>query len=138
MNRFSSTCFLFFVGLIAGCANAHDSGVHHGPPDIPSPVSEPTPGDNSSAADSKAVPVGHAPRISIEFVDADIRIVLDLLAKQSGANLVMAEDVSGKISVSLEDLEWLEALEIIVETAGCELVDKSPENNFLRVVTRKE
>ena len=37
----------------------------------------------------------------MEFQDADIKIVLDLLAKQSGANIVTAPDVQGKVSLSL-------------------------------------
>ncbi|MGE4618731.1 MAG: hypothetical protein AAEJ04_02865, partial [Planctomycetota bacterium] len=58
------------------------------------------------------------PAINIEFQDADLAVVLDLLAKQSGANIVIADDVEGKVSLTLRDVPWREALNTIVKTAG--------------------
>lgn len=58
------------------------------------------------------------PSISMEFQDADIKVVLDLLAKQSGQNIVIASDVQGKVSLSLREVPWREALQTVVETAG--------------------
>jgi len=76
------------------------------------------------------------PSISMEFQDADIKIVLELLAKQAGANIVMNSDVQGKISLSLREVPWREALETIVKTAGYVLVkaDTTSGNEILRVV----
>ena len=44
------------------------------------------------------------PSISMEFQDADIKIVLELLAKQAGANIMMASDIQGKVSLSLREV----------------------------------
>jgi type IV pilus assembly protein PilQ len=76
------------------------------------------------------------PSISMEFQDADIKIVLELLAKQSGANIVMASDVQGKVSLSLREVPWREALDTIVQTAGYTIVKSDTEsgNEILRVV----
>ncbi|HVR73595.1 MAG TPA: secretin N-terminal domain-containing protein, partial [Planctomycetota bacterium] len=76
------------------------------------------------------------PSISMEFQDADIKIVLDLLAKQSGANIVTAPDVQGKVSLSLRDVPWRDALDTIVKTLGYVIVraDVSSANEILRIV----
>lgn len=74
------------------------------------------------------------PSISMEFQDADIKVVLDLLAKQSGANIVIASDVQGKVSLSLREVPWREALQTVVETAGYTTVKTEGINEILRVV----
>ncbi len=76
------------------------------------------------------------PSISMEFQDADIKIVLELLAKQAGANIVMNADVQGKVSLSLREVPWREALDTIVKTAGYVVVksETSSGNEIIRVV----
>jgi type IV pilus assembly protein PilQ len=76
------------------------------------------------------------PSISMEFQDADIKIVLELLAKQSGANIVIASDIQGKVSLSLREVPWREALETIVKTSGYVIVKENTGggNEILRVV----
>src|ERR1041384_6016165 len=41
---------------------------------------------------------------TIEYVGADIQDVLRTLARQAGLNLVMGEDISGKVTISLIDV----------------------------------
>ncbi len=75
------------------------------------------------------------PSISMEFQDADIRVVLELLAKQAGANIVIAEEVTGKISLSLRDVPWQDALDTIVKANGYTTVRADTENTeIIRVV----
>ncbi|MCI0651065.1 MAG: hypothetical protein L0Z55_04200 [Planctomycetes bacterium] len=75
------------------------------------------------------------PPISIEFKDADLNAVLELLAKQSGANIVVSSDVEGKISLSLRDVPWRDALDTIVKTAGYVTVqDTEGVTDIIRVV----
>ena len=85
---------------------------------------------------SRLIRFTQPPSISMEFQDADIKIVLDLLAKQSGANIVHAPDVAGKVSLSLREVPWREALETIVQTAGFVLVRGESDSNteILRVM----
>ena len=78
------------------------------------------------------------PTISMEFQDADLKLVLDLVAKQSGANIVIANDVKGTISLSLREVPWRDALNTIVKTAGYVLVEEtlpSSGTQILRVVS---
>jgi type IV pilus assembly protein PilQ len=76
------------------------------------------------------------PSINIEFQDADLAVVLDLLAKQSGANIVIAEDVVGKVSLTLRDVPWREALETIVKTTGYVVVsERHGISEILRIVS---
>lgn len=76
------------------------------------------------------------PSLNIEFQDAELAVVLDLLAKQSGANIVIAEDVEGKVSLTLRDVPWREALETIVKTAGYVMVsERSGISEILRIVS---
>ena len=75
------------------------------------------------------------PPISIEFKEADLKVVLDLLAKQSGANIVVASDVEGKITLSLRNVPWRDALNTIVKTAGYVTVEDSEGvTSIIRVV----
>lgn len=56
--------------------------------------------------------------VKMEFQDADLKFVLEILAKQSGANIVIAEDVTGKVTLALQGVPWRQALETVVKTAG--------------------
>lgn len=72
------------------------------------------------------------PRVSMEFADADIRIVLDLLARQAGKNIVIADKVQGPVTLNLRNVHWQRALETIVKTAGFVVVQDGED--ILRVV----
>ncbi len=76
------------------------------------------------------------PSISMEFQDADIKVVLELLAKQAGANIMMNADIQGKVSLSLREVPWQEALSAIVKTAGYVIVREETLSGkeILRVV----
>lgn len=50
------------------------------------------------------------PSVSIQFTDANIRTVLQLLAAYSGKNVVIEEDVTGSITLDLKEVPWDEAL----------------------------
>jgi type II secretory pathway component HofQ len=72
------------------------------------------------------------PRVSMEFADADIRIVLDLLARQAGKNIVIAENVKAPVTLNLRNVHWWRALETIVKTAGYVAVQEG--DDIIRVV----
>jgi len=58
------------------------------------------------------------PSITMEFQDADIKTVIQLLAKQAGANIVIGSDVQGKVTLSLKDVPWMDALQAVAKTGG--------------------
>ena len=63
----------------------------------------------SSAADNMN-------NISVDFKDADLQSVLRVLSVKSGVNIVAASDVSGTITVKLNDVPWETALDVILKT----------------------
>ncbi|MEK6554210.1 MAG: AMIN domain-containing protein, partial [Bdellovibrionota bacterium] len=56
--------------------------------------------------------------ISIQINDADVRDVISFIADESGVNLVLGEDVDGKISLKLRDVPWDQALVIVMKSKG--------------------
>jgi type IV pilus assembly protein PilQ len=75
-----------------------------------------------------------APKISFDFVDADIRNVLRVLAEVSKKNLVMGEDVKGKITMKLHDISTSEAFDVILKSND---LAKIEEDTVIRVMTVK-
>ena len=78
-------------------------------------------------------------RITLDLKDADIQNVLRLLADVSKLNIVAADDVSGKITIKLQNVPWDQALDIILKSKQ---LDKTRSGNIIRVapaeVLRKE
>jgi type IV pilus assembly protein PilQ len=55
-------------------------------------------------------------RLSLNFQDIEIRSVIAILAEFTGQNIVAGEDVSGNITLKLDDIPWDEALDFIMMT----------------------
>ena len=71
-------------------------------------------------------------RISLNLVDADIKQVFRLFHEISGLNFVLDPDVSGRVTIVLDQVPWDQALDIILKNNG---LDKVLENNVLRIAT---
>ena len=56
--------------------------------------------------------------ISLNFKEADMQVVLQALAKKANVNIVTAEDVSGSVSLHLQDVTLDQALDAIAKTYG--------------------
>ena len=71
-------------------------------------------------------------RVTLDFKDADIDNVLRLFADISGINILVTEDVKGKVTIRLKDVPWDQALDIILAThnLGMERV-----GNVIRIST---
>jgi len=98
------------------------------PTPVPAP---PSPARLAQAPQTTPVPNGSR-LISLDFKDADIANVLRLLAAESGKNIVAGDDVRGKISISLHNVPWEQALETVLEAKGLQKVEKG---NVLRIVS---
>lgn len=68
--------------------------------------------------------------ISIETNDAEVRDVIKFIAEESGVNLVIADDVEGKVSVKLRQVPWDQALVIVMRSRGLGYVR---QGNVLRI-----
>ena len=73
--------------------------------------------------------------ISLDFKDADVVNLLRILAAESTRNIVIGEDVKGKMSITLRNVPWELALETILETKGLVKVEK---DNVIRIVTSEQ
>ena len=62
----------------------------------------------------------------------DITEVINLIAKLGGANIVVAPEVAGSLSLRLTDVPWRDALDVAVKTLGYVVVEEN--RGILRVV----
>src|SRR6266851_966642 len=73
-------------------------------------------------------------RVSFEFKDIDIHNLLRLIAEVSKKNIVVADDVQGKVSIRLRNVPWDQALELILRSKG---LGKEELGNIVRVAPLK-
>jgi len=71
-----------------------------------------------SAADPGSVSMSEEGTVSLDFRDADIRNVLQILAFKSGVNIVASPDVTGSVTIQLNNVPWQQALDVILQTYG--------------------
>jgi type IV pilus assembly protein PilQ len=74
-------------------------------------------------------------RITLEFHDIEIRNLLRLIADVSKKNIVVADDVTGRVTVSLRNVPWDQALDLVLKTKG---LDKEEMGNVIRVAKFEE
>ena len=72
-------------------------------------------------------------KVSMVFNNADVRDVINTIAIQSNANVVIDSEVTGTVSMRLENVPWKDALSIVVRTLDKVLVDEP--NNVIRITT---
>lgn len=68
--------------------------------------------------DRVAVPERPFPqtRVTLQFRDVDIRVVIRALSRAAGQNIIMSNDVQGTISVNIEDMPWDQVFRSIMAT----------------------
>ncbi len=59
-----------------------------------------------------------APRVTIQFTEADVRSVLQLLAAYAGKQVLVTDDAQGRVGTDLVNVEWREALDTFVKEVG--------------------
>jgi type IV pilus assembly protein PilQ len=74
-------------------------------------------------------------KVSFDFMDADIRNVLRVLTDISGKNIVLSDDVKGKITIKLDNVSWDEAMDIVIRNNDLAKVE---EENIIRIVSSKK
>ena len=73
--------------------------------------------------------------ISLDFQDVPVRQVLQIIAQVNGFNLVTTDTVNGNITISLTDVPWDQALNVILKIKG---LDKRFEGNILLIAPAEE
>lgn len=68
--------------------------------------------------------------VSFEFKDIDLHNLLRIIAEISKKNIVVADDVSGRITIRLRNVPWDQALELVLRSKG---LGKEEFGNIVRV-----
>jgi type IV pilus assembly protein PilQ len=68
--------------------------------------------------DSESKKTYKGKRISMDFKDANIHNILRLISEVAKINIVTSDDVKGTVTVTLRNVPWDQALEIILKTKG--------------------
>lgn len=76
--------------------------------------------------------IENPPKTTFSFENTDIQKVIDTIAKISGANIVVAPEVKGTITVRLKNIPWRDALDAVVKTLNFVVVEE--QRGILRVV----
>ncbi|MCA8978824.1 MAG: hypothetical protein KDC14_02265 [Planctomycetes bacterium] len=74
----------------------------------------------------------HQEPVEFNFTDQEIGEVIDTIARVAGANIVVAPEVVGTISVRFNGVPWRDALEVVAKTLGYVVVEE--KGDILRVV----
>ncbi len=69
-------------------------------------------------------------RVSFEFKDIDIHNLLRIIAEISKKNIVVSDDVSGKVTVRLRNVPWDQALDLVLRSKS---LGKEEFGNIIRV-----
>jgi len=69
-------------------------------------------------------------KVTLEFADAEVRKIFQLLSEVSNKNFVLGDEVSGNISLKLVNVPWDQALDIILDTKG---LDKREDGNIVLI-----
>jgi len=69
-------------------------------------------------------------KISLDFQDAEVSNILRLIADVSGLNMVVGEEVKGKVTLKLFNVPWDQALDIVLKSRG---LGQMREGNIIRI-----
>jgi type IV pilus assembly protein PilQ len=74
-------------------------------------------------------------RISLDFKDADIHNILRLISEVARLNIITSDDVKGKITITMRNVPWDQALDIILKTKK---LGKVRHGNIIRIAPMAE
>jgi len=74
----------------------------------------------------------YVPLVTMKLRDTEISDIVRIIAMQTGKNIIIAPDVKGKVTLTLNRIPWEVALDTIVKTLGFVVVKE--DYNILRIV----
>ena len=110
-----TTLSLFVSLLLAGCcANTPKETAR------PQEQARVAPAPRASAPVAK---IEKAPSrlVSIDADDEDLREVVDTIARQAGVNIVLDRGINEKLTLTLRNVDWFEALQLVAQRTRCEV-----------------
>ena len=84
----------------------------------------------SSNGESKGSSIYTGQKVTFNFKDIDIQNALELISDMSNFNIIMADDVSGSLTMHLIDVPWDQALDLILSARG---LGKEVSGNVMRI-----
>lgn len=73
--------------------------------------------------------------ISLDFQNVDVRTILQIIAKEANTNIVASDSVQGKMTLSLKDVPWDQALNLVLDARDLEM---KRIGNIINVAPREE
>jgi len=73
--------------------------------------------------------------VTFNFQDIPVRTVLQIIAEESGLNIVAADSVTGNVTVRLINVPWDQALDLVLRAKG---LDKRQDRNVIWVAPQSE
>jgi type IV pilus assembly protein PilQ len=98
------------------------------------PATPPPPAPPAPSVTASQIPESQR-LISLDFKDADVVNLLRILAAESSKNIVIGDDVKGKMSITLRNVPWQLALDTIMEARG---LVKTERENVIRIVSQDQ
>ncbi|MCP3919515.1 MAG: hypothetical protein GY711_28590 [bacterium] len=80
--------------------------------------------------DQASVPAAPNRRVSIAFLDEDVRTVVEAIAREAQQNIIMPAAVQGKVTLNVRDVSWHRALELALEPLA---LSAYAEGDILRI-----
>lgn len=124
------------MGSLVYAGNPVASKAPATPPAVTSAI-EPAPTVASAPVAAPVAVTASAPAeepIEIGYIEADIQNVLRTLAAKAGINLILGDEVSGKVTVNLKGISYEEALQLIAESKGYAYVK---DRNVAKIKSRE-
>lgn len=59
--------------------------------------------------------------VSFEADDADLRDVIDTISRQAGVNIVLEPNIHEKVTLTLRDVPWMEAVQLLAQRTRCDV-----------------
>lgn len=76
---------------------------------------------SASPAPKRSVEYARRETVTIEADEADLREVIDQICRQAGVNIVVEPNINEKVTLTLREVPWMEAVQLIAERTKCEV-----------------
>jgi type IV pilus assembly protein PilQ len=93
----------------------------------------PVPPPEKAEAEKPAAKIYTGEKITLDFIEADIRRVLALISEAAGRPIAPGPEVQGTVTLRLVDVPWDQALDAILSIFNLRRVD---EGNLIRILPR--
>ena len=123
---------LGILGILPASADTTVSVAPIAPPSDFNPTASASPAalDNSTYAT-----LPNASPLSFNFQDVAVKTLLQIIAKNSGVNFVLSDSIKGNMSLSLQNVSWQKALDVVLRANG---LDSRRYDNVLIIAPIEE